>query len=148
MEINNFTFEQEIQVRWSDLDPLGHVNNAVFVTYFEVARGFYMMNASPRWNWKTDMFLIGNVQVNFLKELTLFTINPRVKMRTKQIGNKSFVLEYVVISTSLNGEDLIHASGETTQIMFDMKNKKTIEVQDWLKKHLNAYEKDGSILMK
>lgn len=148
LDINNFTFEQELQVRWSDLDPLGHVNNAVYITYFEVARGMYMMNASPQWNWKKDMFLIGNVNVNFLKELTLFDIKPRVAMRTKKIGTKSFVLEYTILSDNMNGETQLHATGETTQVMFDTKEKKTIKIQDWLKTQLVSFEKDDTIALK
>ncbi|MGB1019456.1 MAG: acyl-CoA thioesterase, partial [Chitinophagales bacterium] len=96
-----FTHQEGIQIRWSDLDPLGHVNNAVFVTYFEIARGTYMLNASPRWNWQKDMFLIGNVNVNFLKELTMYAVNPKVSVRTKKMGTKSFVLEYMISSTTL-----------------------------------------------
>jgi len=142
---DNFTHKEGIQIRWSDLDPLGHVNNAVFVTYFEISRGTYMLNASPKWNWKNDMFLIGNVTVNYLKELTLYSVNPIVSVRTKKIGTKSFVLEYRVSSTNLNGENVVHAVGETTQIMFDMRSKTTIEIQDWLKEHLTAYEVNGSI---
>ena len=142
---NNFTHQEGIQIRWNDLDPLGHVNNAVFVTYFEIARGTYMLNASPKWNWKVDMFLIGNINVNYLKELTLYSVNPIVSVRTKKMGTKSFVLEYRVSSTNLAGENIVHAIGESTQIMFDMKNKKTIEIQDWLKEHLTSYEVDGSI---
>lgn len=141
----NFRHSEGIQVRWSDLDPLGHVNNAVFITYFEIARGTYMMNASSQWNWREDMFLIANVQVNYLKELTLFTLKPKVSVRTKKMGTKSFVLEYVVSSTNKNGENIIHAVGESTQIMFDMKTKNTIEMQDWLKAHLTGFEVDGSI---
>lgn len=145
MTIENFKFEQEIQIRWNDLDPLGHVNNAVFISYFEVARGYYMLNASPNWNWKKDMFLIGNVNVNYLKELTLFNLKTKVLMRTKKIGTKSFVLEYFVVSTNSKSEQVIHAFGETTQIMFDTKEKKTIIIQDWLKKDLVAYENKNSI---
>ena len=140
-----FTHQEGIQIRWSDLDPLGHVNNAVFVTYFEIARGTYMLNASPRWNWQKDMFLIGNVNVNFLKELTMYAVNPKVSVRTKKMGTKSFVLEYMISSTTLNGENVIHATGKTTQIMFDMRTKGTIEIPDWLREHLTAYEVDGSI---
>ena len=140
-----YTHQEGIQIRWSDLDPLGHVNNAVFVTYFEIARGTYMLNASPRWNWQKDMFLIGNVNVNFLKELTMYAVNPKVSVRTKKMGTKSFVLEYMISSTTLNGENVIHATGETTQIMFDMRTKGTIEIPDWLREHLTAYEVDGSI---
>lgn len=145
METNVFKHKQNIQIRWSDLDPLGHVNNAVFVTYFEIARGTYMLQASPQWNWQKDMFLIGNVTVNYLKELTLYNVQPIVEVRTKKMGKKSFVLAYKVSSTHLNGETLIHAEGETTQILFDMKAKCTIEIPDWLRKHILAFEKEGSI---
>jgi len=93
IDINNFTFSEKIQIRWNDLDPLGHVNNAIYVTYFEVARGMYMLNASPKWDWQKDMFLIANVNVNFHKELTLFHFNTAVYLRTKTIGTKSFVIE-------------------------------------------------------
>ena len=31
-----------IQIRWRDLDALGHVNNAVYLTYFELARLAYV----------------------------------------------------------------------------------------------------------
>ena len=147
MDLEKFSFKEKIQVRWNDLDPLGHVNNAIYVTYFEIARGIYMLNASAKWDWKKNMFLIGNVNVNFIKELTLFDIAPSVLMRTKKIGNKSFVLEYVVVSNNLNGEQQIHATGETTQIIFDMKNKKTIKVQDWLKENIVSFEKADSIIL-
>lgn len=39
-------------------------------------------------------------------------------------------------------------SGETTQILFDMKNKRTITIQNCLKKHLLSFEKEDSIELK
>ena len=42
-----------IQVRFSDIDAMGHVNNAVYLSYFELARVYYfekIMNES--WDWK------------------------------------------------------------------------------------------------
>lgn len=141
MEINldSFHFSFPIQMRWSDMDPLGHANNGIYVTYFEIARGRYMIAACPEWNWQKDMFLIGSVTVNFHKELLLTAQDPKVHMRTSKIGTKSFVLEYVITSTK-NGESIIHASGNTTQIMFDMKARQTIEVPDWVRKSLENFE--------
>ena len=37
--IKDFKFQHEIKTRWKDLDAFGHVNNAVFATYIENARG-------------------------------------------------------------------------------------------------------------
>jgi acyl-CoA thioester hydrolase len=138
--LSSYHFSYPIQIRWKDLDALGHVNNAVFITYFELARGHYMPTACPGWDWHKHMFLIGNVNVDYRKEVRLTTPNPRVLMRTKQIGGKSFVLEYALISEG-NGETTIHATGTTTQIMFDMKERKSIAVGEWVRTSLMEYER-------
>ena len=135
----NFKFRFKLQLRWNDLDALGHVNNAVFVTYFEVARGHYMLQACPGWDWRQHMFLIGNVEAHFHKELLLDAQKTEVLMRTTRIGTKSFVLEYAVVSQK-NGETIVHATGKTTQVMFDTKTRKTVEVADWVRKKLNDFE--------
>ena len=36
--MSDFPFEHELEVRFRDCDPLGHVNNAVYLTYLEAAR--------------------------------------------------------------------------------------------------------------
>lgn len=36
-----YRYETHIQVRWADLDALGHVNNATYLTYLEQARVSY-----------------------------------------------------------------------------------------------------------
>lgn len=139
MDINDFNFSYPVQMRWNDLDPLGHVNNALYVTYFEIARGRFMIAACPKWDWTKDMFLIGNVTVNFHKEMLLTSVNPRVYVRTSKLGNKSFVIEYVVVSDK-NNEVIVHATGSSTQVMFDMKTKTTIELPDWVRNSLSEYD--------
>jgi acyl-CoA thioester hydrolase len=138
-DLAHFKFKLPLQLRWADLDALGHVNNAIFITYFEVARGHYMLQACPGWDWHKHMFLIGNVEAHFKKELLLTALNPLVYMRTAKIGTKSFVLEYAVVSEK-DGETVIHATGSTTQIMFDMKTRTTIEVADWVRENLDIFE--------
>ena len=139
MELNQFNFNAPLQLRWNDLDALGHVNNAVFITYFEVARGYFMLKACPKWNWHKDMFLIANANIDYRKELLLTAEAPRVYVRTSKIGSKSFVLEYAVVSGK-DGERVVHATGTTTQIMFDMKAKTTIEVPDWAREALSQFD--------
>lgn len=139
IDLNNFKFSFPLQMRWSDMDPLGHANNAIYVTYFEIGRGRYMVEACPDWNWTKDMFLIANVNVNFITELKLTSKDTRVHIKTGKIGTKSFVLEYV-ISSENEDERIIHATGSTTQIMFDMMSRKTIEVQNWVRESLSSFD--------
>ena len=139
MDLTQFNFHFSLQMRWNDLDALGHVNNALFITYFETARGRYMMEACPGWDWTKHMFLIANVHASFHKELLLTARNPSVYVRTSKVGNKSFELSYVIVSEGKDGK-LVHASGQTTQVMFDMQTKRTIQIPDWIREQLGAYE--------
>ena len=143
--LDNFTFSVPIQMRWNDLDPLGHVNNAIFITYFEMGRGRYMLASSPTWDWTKNMFLIGKIEAVYHKELKLTANNPKVWVRAKKMGGKSFVIQYLITSDDKEGNAMIHASGETTQIMFDTANKTTIPIPEWLKNEFSSYEKQGSI---
>lgn len=139
MKLDQFNFSLPVQVRWNDLDALGHVNNAVFVTYFEIARGRFMLEACPGWDWSKDMFLVANVHVDFRRELLLTADEPRVMVKTSKIGTKSFVLEYAIVSNP--GEELvIYATGTTTQVMFDMKSRQTVEVPEWVRASLMAFD--------
>lgn len=139
MDTKEFNFSYPIQMRWNDMDALGHVNNATFVTYFEVARGLFMPTVCKGWDWQKDMFLLANVNVDFIKELRIDAQNVNVLMRTNKIGNKSFELSYAITSKKGN-ETILHATGSTTQIMFDMKTRTTIEIPNWVRESLTNYD--------
>lgn len=146
MEIfEQFNFKQDLQVRWVDLDPLAHVNNSIYIQYFELGRGKYMSAASPTWDWHKNMFLIANITCDYKKELKLTDIHPTVWVRTMRFGEKSFDLEYLICSEK-NGETVLHAQGKSTQVMFDVKERRTMKLPEWLRGEIGAYEKDGTIL--
>ncbi len=138
-DLSAFKFSYPIQARWSDLDALGHVNNAVFITYFEIARAQYMIEACPGWSWHKHMFLIADIQASFKTELRLSATEIEVSVRTTQMGTKSFGLEYAV-SSKVEGKTLIHATGTSVQVMFDMGSKKTIPIADWVRTNLENFE--------
>ncbi|XOV95016.1 MAG: acyl-CoA thioesterase [Bacteroidota bacterium] len=137
--MEGFNFSIPVHIRWQDLDPLGHVNNAVFVTYFEMARGAYISKVCQDWDWKQHIFLIASVHVDFIQELLLTASPPEVHVRTSRIGNKSFNLEYA-ITTLKDGEEILHATGSTAQVMFDPVNRKTIPMADWIREALTGFD--------
>jgi acyl-CoA thioester hydrolase len=134
-----FNFSLEIQIRWMDLDPLAHVNNSIYIQYFEMGRGRYMVNASPTWDWHKNMFLIASISCDYKRELKMTDKHPHVHVRGSRFGTKSFDLEYAITS-GLNHE-MLHTTGKSTQVMFDTKNKKTIVIPDWLKNEIVDFEK-------
>lgn len=137
--MQGFNFQHPIQVRWNDMDALGHVNNAVYVSYFEIARGAFINKAIPQWDWTRNIFLIANVNVDYHKELLLTAENPKVYVRTSKIGGKSFTLEFVLTSEE-SGHEIIHASGSSVQIMFDPQIRQTTQIPDWIRESFTSFD--------
>jgi len=81
-----------IQIRFSDIDRLDHVNNACYLNYFELARVHYFNEVLTRIDWSRQGFVIARTEINHLLPLHL---NDDVVCvtRTKAIGNKSVTVE-------------------------------------------------------
>lgn len=136
----NYKFAMPLSIRWNDLDPLAHVNNVYYFEYFQIGRGHYMHAVSQQWDWQKYMFVIAHIECDYLKELSLSATSPTIKMRTSSLGNKSFEIEYLITSTAKDGSEILHAKGKSVQVMIDIALKKPIELPEWLRKDINAYE--------
>jgi acyl-CoA thioester hydrolase len=112
-----------IQIRWRDLDALGHVNNAVYLTYFELARLAYIRavlgdNApiDRRTLLPADFqFILAEVTCHYRSPATLGD-QLAATIRVSQAGRKSFVFEY-----RINDEvtKRLVAEGCSTQVWYD-----------------------------
>ena len=136
----DYKFSMPLSIRWNDLDPLAHVNNVYYFEYFQIGRGHYMHAVSQQWDWQKYMFVIAHIECDYLKELSLSATNPTIKMRTSSIGRKSFEIEYLITSTAKDGSEILHAKGKSVQVMIDIAVKKPIELPEWLRKDITAYE--------
>lgn len=120
-----FEFTAPFEVRFRDIDMLGHVNNAVYLSYLEVARvDFWARHFGPE-GWERMPYLVGDAYVRYLAPIPLRT---RITLGTRfvAIGNKSFVLEYQVRNAAT---DQIMAEARTTQVMVDARGN-TYRVPD------------------
>lgn len=140
VNLENFKFFKNLELRWNDLDPIGHVNNVYYIEYFQIGRGFYMTEMSNSWDWMKHMFVIANISCNYYKELRLTNQNVRLGMRVSAIGTKSFDFEYVILSDDANGQPIVHAVGSSTQVLIDLSINKSIEIPVWLRTEMIDYE--------
>jgi acyl-CoA thioester hydrolase len=112
-----------IQIRWRDLDALGHVNNAVYLTYFELARLAYVRAllgeaapVDPRTLLPVEFqFILAEVTCHYRSPATLGD-QLAVTVWVSQVGRKSFEFEYR-ISDEVAGR--LVAEGCSTQVWFD-----------------------------
>ncbi len=87
-ERGGFRLWTPIQVRYRDLDMMGHVNHAVIVTYFESARAAVMGQFE---RFPGSGFVLGDVHVRYLAEIRLGDA-VEIGTRVTRIGARSFTL--------------------------------------------------------
>ncbi len=116
-------FRVPIEIRWSDLDALGHVNNAVYLTYMEHARFAYIralvgldaeidsVTLLPR----ETQFILAEAQIRYRSPALLYD-KLEMRLYISRVGRKSFVFEYALVD--LNTGRLI-AEGCSTQVWYD-----------------------------
>jgi acyl-CoA thioester hydrolase len=86
------------RVRFTELDPLGHVNNAAYLGWFENFRLQYMKAYGvPLTGRDALMVVLRQVQVDYLAEMKLDD-DYVVTGRTTRLRNSSFQMEYAVWS--------------------------------------------------
>ncbi len=113
----------QIQVRFSDLDVLGHVNNTVYFSYFEMTRVHYFRELlGVDWDWQSFGIILVRNEIEYKKSVLLNDL-PCIKMIVEEIGDKSFVLRY-----ELMVNELLYAIGRSVQVCYDAKTKKTISI--------------------
>ena len=133
----NKTFSIEIDVRFRDLDALGHVNNAVFFTYFEEGRKSLFNTLYENSDPYEFRFILAHICCDYLIPATL---NDQLvlQMTVGEIGNKSFELNYEL--TDRTDRSKIFAKGESIQVCFDYKRNRSIPVSKSLIDKLLEYQ--------
>ncbi|MEA3349530.1 MAG: thioesterase family protein [Chloroflexota bacterium] len=134
----NFKFYHPIEVRYSDLDPQGHVNNARYLTFMEQTRISYVRNLDV---WKGGSFLdigviMANVQVTF-KAPIIWGQPIRVGMRIARLGNKSMDSVYRIEDVQ-SGQAL--AEGSSVLVAYDYRKSSPIPIPDNWRTTITKFE--------
>jgi acyl-CoA thioester hydrolase len=109
--------EKRIEIRWRDLDALGHVNNAVYATYLEEARDEWMQRALEGAGDLWDYVLV-RIAIDFRRELTQGDDAVLVRTRLTRIGTSSLTLREEILkldgTLSAEAESVVVARDRVT----------------------------------
>ncbi|MFC1610582.1 acyl-CoA thioesterase [Myxococcota bacterium] len=138
---DDFSFHREIEVRFRDLDAMGHVNNAAYLTYFEIGRTGYMValghcqkqNPTPA---ELFPFVVLDVTCRYLAPVGLEQ-RLTLHLRTSRIGNKSFEFEYLLTDADTQ---VAAAWGRSTQVYYDYATSATQPVPQHLRACIEKLE--------
>ena len=133
---NPNVFSTPIDVRFRDLDAMGHVNNAVFFTYFEEGRLALFNSASPGDKFPGFDFILAHISCDYLKPVTIDN-RLTLQIRVGKIGGKSFAFDYTVLDRGDAG--VIYATGKSVQVCYDYEKEETMPVPGRLNKLLEQY---------
>ena len=140
--MNPYRFYYPIEVRYGDLDPQGHVNNAKFLTYMEQARVAYVKELGL---WDGGSFLgfgliVAEIRISYHKPV-LFGDPVEIGLRTTQIGNKSLNMDYSIEHSQTRA---VFARASSIGVAYDYTLGQSIAVPDVWRATITAYENDLS----
>jgi acyl-CoA thioester hydrolase len=140
-----FAYEHPMEVRFVDTDAFGHVNNAVYLTYFEAARaGYYAqvmgMPFGTGARSAEHTFVIAEAQVAY-RAPAFFGETLLVGCRFAWTSKSSFGVEYRVrADESLVAPARVVADGTSVQVMFDLERNRVMRVPDDLIELFERFE--------
>ena len=129
-------FTSKVFVRWADLDAFGHVNNAVYLTYAELARVEWgSKQFAPKQGSSVLVEMtVAHSEIDYLIPITKHGVDYDVILWVESIGNSSFVVAYEVPR-----DGVVFAKMKTVQVMIDIEKMKSRPISDTERAFLNKY---------
>ena len=118
-----------LQVRFRDCEPLGHVNNAVYLTYLEQTRFSHWRSL---WGFGTPQLppgmpgvILARVECDYRRP-AVYGQTLEIRMTVGELGNTSFRYEYEIVDEQ--GNTVLTA--RTVQVMYDYAAAKPVPIPD------------------
>jgi acyl-CoA thioester hydrolase len=124
------------QVIFRDIDTFGHVNNAVYLTYFELARTALWLEMTGGASSRDVGFIVVRAEVDFRQQLGMEPIE--IWVRIGDMRTTSFDTLYE-IRTANGGQ--IAATGKVVVVLFDWKTNAKTAITDELRKRVRMFQK-------
>jgi acyl-CoA thioester hydrolase len=130
--LEDFPHQAADIIRLGDLDHQGHVNNAVYATYFETGRVNFMRDTFGGLYFGDRNFVVARVEINYLRELH-WPGNVVAATGVERVGAASVTYAQAVFH---QGE--CAASGRTTMVLIDRATRRPIPIADEMRTQLQA----------
>ena len=117
---SDFKFMINLDTRWGDMDCIGHVNNATFLTYVETAR----IKLIEKLGFKSVPIIMASIKIDYINQLK-YPSTMEIGQKISRIGNSSFDILTGIYNKNLG--ELVTIS-TTTLVCFNYKTQKIIPV--------------------
>jgi len=120
------------RVRFRDLDAMGHVNNAVFLTYIESARVAFLQHLGAATTLQDMSIIVARIEIDFRAPVG-FGDEVAISVRASRFGDKSFDLDY-----ELRVDGKVVAEAKSVLVGYDYGKREAVPIPDTLRESLAA----------
>lgn len=126
-----------IQIRFNDIDRLGHVNNNAYFAYYDLGKEKYIIDVL-KVNYATGQILpvIANINADFCEPM-FYGDQIIMQTRVSRIGNKSFTLEQQAVNQT-TGHIMCKCS--TVMVFMDISAQKSVPMPQEFRQAIEDFE--------
>ena len=134
---DDFRHRTSLQVRFRDIDAFGHVNNAVFFSYVELARIRYLLDVlQPETGFDRMPLILARVELDFRSPIQ-FGEDVTVETRIEHVGRTSFGMTHRMTA---GPEGRLVADVQTVLVTYDYSASRPMPVPDEWRQRFGAHE--------
>lgn len=131
--LSEFFHSIDVQIRFNDVDILGHLNNTVYFSFFDTGKAYFFEKALNRkMEWRKVECVIANIDCAYHSPI-YFGEQIEVLTRCCHVGEKSFVLQQVIVEKSTRE---VKAAANTVMVSINPDTKESVEVPHHYRKGL------------
>jgi acyl-CoA thioester hydrolase len=138
--MEKFKLKIPLVIRFADFDALGHVNNAKYLTYFEIARIKYFEEiiTGGKVNWLEDGIIVARATIDFKYPLDGYD-DYFISISCTRIGTKSLDFSYIIFLEK-GTETIVIAEGVTVMVCYDYQKNESVPVRPEWRAAISLYE--------
>jgi acyl-CoA thioester hydrolase len=141
----DFAHRHRVQVRLADTDAMGHVNNANYMTYVEIARVAYYEQVTGKAlpigvHGAEEGMILAEIRMTY-RSPAFFGETLTVETRIERIGRTSFgMVHRITAPESRYGHARLVAVADSTLVSYDYTDERPIPVPDEWRSAMEAFE--------
>ncbi|KPN31421.1 acyl-CoA thioesterase YbgC [Halolamina pelagica] len=128
------SYETTLDVRFRDIDAMGHVNNAVYATYAEQARANYFADVLDE-DLSAISSVLARIEIDYHRPVELDDGPVTVAVSVPRLGESSLPMEYEI--RTVDGE--LAASIESVQVAYDREAGESVPIPNAWRETITEY---------
>lgn len=125
-----------VQIRFSDVDQYGHMNNSSYFSIYDLAKTSYMRDVFGDKDWHNLGIVVANINADFLAPV-FFSDELYIETAVIHLGHKSFTLLQRAINRA---SGVLKCQCRTVMVGYDVATKEPVELPDSFKQVICEYE--------